>query len=159
MLKRPCFCNLSGTIVGSVTIIKYIVYIMKPLQKITSVFLIAAVLLFSIGLSTNKMVCLKSGKTKVSINHVEDCCKENKSATTTIKSNCCDITNAFLGLDDFSVTEINTIQSPDVSNALVVQNYFDVTDYKNTISPLFSGGSSPPLYGRTLLTFISTFII
>ena len=128
---------------------------MKTLQKLTSVLLIMAVLLFSIGLTMNKMVCLKSGKIKISLHQVKNCCKEKTSDQTTIKSNCCDISSAFFGLDNYSVSEINAIHLSDIGNVLLGHNHFGIADTRNQKAPLYYGDPPPPFHGRKLLSFIS----
>ena len=78
---------------------------MKLVQKITSLFLAVVFVLSSLGFTINKMVCLKSGKTKVSLTHVKDCCPEKKSTVPVVKAQCCDIQNSSFKLTDFNPSQ------------------------------------------------------
>jgi hypothetical protein len=133
---------------------------MKTAQKITSIFLALTFLVSSLGLTANKMVCLKSGKTKLSAFSIKDCCPEKESSLPVIKSHCCDITNTFFDLGDIQKT-----QKVEIGQSFTVQSLFN--------NPLFVYNTSlasdklttsfadlpPPRSGRTLLSFISILII
>jgi hypothetical protein len=133
---------------------------MKTLQKIISIFLAFIFLVSSLGFTANKMVCLKSGKTKLSFVHVKNCCPEKKSTLPVFKSNCCDLTNTFFNLSDFQNRHQHHI-----NKAGYFQSFFTIsgsTSDKSCNSEkalfLFSG-LPPPLSGRKLLSFISILII
>ena len=129
------------------------------IQKITSFFLIAVVLLSSLSLSANKMVCLKSGKTKLSLVHMKNCCTGKNDQASTIKSNCCDIQNTFFDLDDFSVSETININSFAWGTDIILHHLFELNDKFDSKTSLLYSDSSPPTYGRGLLTSISILII
>jgi hypothetical protein len=129
---------------------------MKLVQKITSLFLAVVFVLSSLGFTINKMVCLKSGKTKVSLTHVKDCCPEKKSTIPVVKSQCCDIQNS-----SFKLTDFNPSQKHDVPASFELVSFLTssitVPDYTNNKLAVFLFADlPPPIYGRTLLTFIST---
>lgn len=132
---------------------------MKAIKKITSVFLLVAFLLSSLGFTINKMVCLKSGKTKISLTHVKNCCPEKRSSVPTIKSNCCDLTNSSFSLDDFNSVQKNNVSAA-VSGALPIwQNRFISDLHLDNTSSIAAIDLPPPLHGRKLLSFISILII
>lgn len=131
---------------------------MTSSHKITSLFLIIVLLLTQSGYSINRMTCLKSGKTKISFTPAKNCCADKNSDKTSIKSNCCDILNTGIQLDDFSTAFKITAPSSDIIAVL----YYNVNsaELNNSISSekyLFA--DLPPPWtkqGRTLLAFIST---
>lgn len=129
---------------------------MKLFQKITSLFLAVVFVLSSLGFTINKMVCLKSGKTKVSLTHVKDCCPEKKSTIPVVKSLCCDIQNS-----SFQLTDFNTSQKHGIPSLFELASF--VTNFSTTSNLVDSKSTAflfadlpPPIYGRTLLNFIST---
>lgn len=132
---------------------------MKFIQKITTVFLAIVFLLSSLGFTANKMVCLKSGKIKMSLTPVKDCCHEKKSTSPHIKAQCCDLTNTSFHLNDFNSAQKNTI--PAAADFILPINKYAITyeNCNNHPSKLFFTDLPPPLYGRQLLSFISTLII
>ena len=129
---------------------------MKLFQKITSLFLAVVFVLSSLGFTINKMVCLRSGKTKVSLTHLKDCCPEKKSTIPVVKAQCCDIQNS-----SFKLTDFNTSQKHEVpvslelvsflTSSISVPNYVD-----SKLSVFLFADLPPPIHGRTLLNFIST---
>jgi hypothetical protein len=132
---------------------------MKVVQKISSVFLAMLFLVSSLGFTVNKMVCIKSGKTKLSLVQMKDCCPENSSSIPVIKSNCCDITNTSFNLGDFQFSTKQEISS---------QSYCLIPGYiyfpQQSICPEQSlvysfADLPPPRSGRSLLNFISILII
>ncbi len=147
---------------------------MKLFQKIASVFLAVVFLLSSLGFTVGKMVCLKSGKTKISLSSVEDCCakakKQNANCcdeeqeTTTLdfiikKSDCCDISNTSLQLNDFNPSHKKELAA--VEHTLFISEssfYFNTSAIENKSITSFAD-LPPPLHGRTLLNFISVLTI
>lgn len=133
---------------------------MKTLQKITSVFLAVIFLVSSLGFTANKMVCLKSGKTKLSLVNVKDCCPEKETADPTVQSHCCEITNTF-----FNIGDIQNVQKFQINKNWDIQSFCMIPDhpFNNlciTNQPRFSSADlPPPFYGRKLLSFISILII
>jgi hypothetical protein len=138
----------------------YLCTAMKALQKITSVFLAVTFLVSSLGFTANKMVCLKSGKTRLSLLHVKDCCPEKKSSVPVIKSDCCDITNTFFDLGDLRVSQKIQVVQPFAVQYLFASRIFalDAHSFSKPLAASFAD-LPPPVYGRTLLSLISTFLI
>jgi hypothetical protein len=133
---------------------------MKALQKITSVFLAAIFLVSGLGFTANKMVCLKSGKTKLSFVNFKDCCPKKKSSTPVIKSDCCDITNTFFHLGDFqSVHKHQFSDNRGFQYFAVIPNPGFNNNFVCHQNPYFFADLPPPLSGRKLLSFISILII
>jgi hypothetical protein len=129
---------------------------MKLVQKITSLFLAVIFVLSSLGFTINKMVCLKSGKSKVSLTHLKDCCPDKKSTIPVVKAQCCDIQNSSFKLTDFNPSQKHELP---VSFELVsfLTNSITVADYTNNKLAVFLYADlPPPIFGRTLLNFIST---
>ena len=133
---------------------------MNILKKITSVLLAMIFLVSSMGFTVNKMVCIKSGKTKISFSALKDCCREKKSGTPVLKNKCCDITNSSFNLESFERPE-----KIKVANTFVLQPAFinnTTIDYSNSACAaeiISFADIPPPLYGRKLLSFISILII
>ena len=133
---------------------------MNILKKITSVLLAVIFLVSSMGFTVNKMVCIKSGKTKISFTPLKDCCKEKKSGTPVLKNKCCDITNSSFNLGNFQSS-----QKIRIANVFVLQSDFiknTTIDYPNSACAaeiICFADIPPPLHGRKLLSFISILII
>jgi hypothetical protein len=129
---------------------------MKLFQKITSLFLAVVFVLSSLGFTINKMVCLKSGKTKVSLTHVKDCCPEKKSTIPVVKAQCCDIQNSSFKLTDFNPSQKHNVPVSFelvsfITSSISVPNHVD-----SKLFVLHFADLPPPIHGRTLLNFIST---
>jgi hypothetical protein len=133
---------------------------MKTVQKITSVFLALTFLVSSLGFTVNKMVCLKSGKTKLSLTRMKDCCPEKETALPVVKSDCCDITNTFFDLGDLRVSQKTDIVQPfAIQSFLSASGYqFKTYSFSDSEITLFAD-LPPPRSGRSLLAFISVLII
>lgn len=132
---------------------------MKAIKKTIALFLAMVFILSSLGFTINKMVCLKSGKVKISLSHLKDCCPEKKSSLPVIKAQCCDINNTSFHLNDFNSSQKNNI--PVADDCVLAINKFSFTNINcnNTTSKLVFADLPPPLYGRQLLSFISILII
>lgn len=133
---------------------------MKAHNKITSILLAVVFLISSLGFTVNKMVCIKSGKTKFSLTALTDCCKGKKTEGAVIKKKCCLITNSTFNLGNYQNSKkIN------VENTIVLENSSTRTDKTNCIESTANSKVTayadlpPPLHGRDLLSFISTLII
>lgn len=132
---------------------------MKILAKITSIFLIAIFLLSSLGFTINKMICLKSGKEKVSLVSLKDCCPEKKDKPPTLKPICCDIQNSTFKLKDFSPSQKNELP---LSQELIIFSTLNhpISSTIQKQNLVFVIAELPPsLHGRSLLNFISTLTI
>lgn len=133
---------------------------MKAIQKISTLLLAAIFLFFSLGFSINKMVCFKSGKTKISLASIKDCCSKEHTNKPVLKSNCCDISTTAFHLNDYDPSQENTI--PTAVNYILPLNsqITAVTHCQACCMNLFSAANlPPPLYGKQLLSFISVLII
>jgi len=152
---------------------------MKLVQKITSVFLATVFLFSSLGFTISSMVCLKSGKGKISLSVIEDCCVKNQTAPVAKtdcceheeelslpeelavikKGECCDINNYTFNLNDFQSSQKQSLEQPALSQSLVSSSeVISSTVSENKLAFHYSD-LPPPLYGRTLLNFISTLTI
>ncbi len=133
---------------------------MNTFKKITSVLLAVIFLVSSMGFTVNRMVCIKSGKTKISFTELKDCCKEKNSTTPIVKNKCCDITNSSFNLGSFQSTEkikvANTFIELTAYNKFTTSDYFSCSASSEIIS---YADIPPPLHGRSLLSFISILII
>lgn len=152
---------------------------MKITYKIASILLAGIFLISSLGFTISSMVCIKSGKGKVSLSVIEDCCAKKpsqdvskeiccdddqavivpKGVTVIKKGECCDINSYSFHLNDFQSAKKLALNQP-----TVFQTLFSVL----TIDAISAGESKlsfqysdlpPPLYGRTLLNFISLLTI
>ncbi len=132
---------------------------MKIFQKITALFLATVFVLSSLGFTINKMVCLKSGKTKISLTHVKDCCPEKKSTTPVVKAQCCDIQNSSFKLTDFSVAQKHELPCSQELISFSEYSFATVPSAVQTISVLSFADLPPPLSGKSLLHFISILLI
>ena len=97
---------------------------MKATQKITSVFLAAVFLFSSLGFTISSMVCLKSGRQKISLAKLEDCCEHEEELTlpediaVIKKGECCDINNYTFNLNDFQSSQKYSFEQPLLSQSL-----------------------------------------
>jgi hypothetical protein len=154
---------------------------MKALQKITSVFLAFAFLFSSLGFTISSMVCVKSGKGKVSLSYIENCCVKPKTLTVVNtaccddddaasqtlpennfilkKADCCDISNFNLKLNDFQNAQKLSPEQPVILHSLFnIAEAFQASKTEHTLAYQYSD-LPPPLSGRALLNFISTLTI
>ena len=152
---------------------------MKTAQRITSVFLAAVFLFSSLGFTISSMVCLKSGKEKISLAKMEDCCvkiaepvapekdacceeKESSLPEKIIsieKGNCCDINSYTFNLNDFQNSQKVSLEQPiAISSFFFIPDLFTSERIENKLV-YNSTDLPPPLYGRTLLNFISILTI
>lgn len=149
---------------------------MKLVNKITASFLAIVFLLSSLGFTINKMSCLKTGTSKLSLIALEDCCikKQKKSEvsccadetpeptidlTTISKADCCDIVNTSFDLSDFQPSKNNTLPIAQALEMVVVPAHLNLV-YAAQSFQTFSNNNPPPhLYGRALLSHISILTI
>jgi len=105
------------------------------------------------------MVCFKSGKTKISLTQLKDCCPKKESANPVVKAQCCDINNTSFHLNDFnSSSKKNIPTAGDV--VLAINKYaFIHTQYNHLTAVIVTADPPPPIYGRQLLSFISILTI
>ena len=132
---------------------------MKLFQKITAVFLCLFILAFSLGLTINKMVCLKSGKVKIALTPIKDCCSKKSSAKTSLKTHCCDFSSLSLKLNEYNPSQENHVLV--TANYIAIANIvrYNYTTFIINKQPLLYSDLPPPLLGKKRLTLLSTFII
>ncbi len=132
---------------------------MKAIKKTTALFLAVVFILSSLGFTINKMICFKSGKVKVSLSQLKDCCPEEKSSLPVIKAPCCNINSTSFHLNDFNSSQKNNI--PVADDCVLAINKYACTNgnYNRPSSKFIFADLPPPLYGRQLLSFISILII
>ena len=132
---------------------------MKKNLNITAVFLATVFLLSSLGFSVSKMVCLKSGKTKVSLANIHDCCKKTKSPLAVVKANCCDINTTSFNLGDIQTLEKGSLQFLQ-HHTFYQHQFLYISRFSGvSVSKLFFADLPPPLHGKDLLSFISSYLI
>lgn len=147
---------------------------MNITKKIIAVFLSITFLFSSLGITISSMVCLKSGKGKISLALIEDCCTKKKTdtvandccddeeqslpiaASSIKKADCCDISNITVRLNDFQNTQKIAFEQIAVVQSLFY-NYPAIKTENQVVNT--SSDLSPPLSGRELLSHISILII
>jgi len=132
---------------------------MKAIKKTTALFLAMVFILSSLGFTINKMVCLKSGKVKISLSPLKECCPGKKNSGPIVKTKCCDINNTSFHLNDFNSSQKSNISVADDYVLAINKFSFTNKNYNNTTSKLVFADLPPPLYGRQLLSFISILTI
>lgn len=128
---------------------------MNAIKKTTALFLAMVFILSSLGFTINKMVCLKSGKVKISLSHLKECCPGEKNSGTIIKTKCCDINNTSFHLTDFDASQKSKINVADGCVLAINKFSFTNKNYSTTTSKLEFADLPPPISGRELLSFIS----
>jgi hypothetical protein len=131
---------------------------MKFISKHISVFLAVVFLLSSLGFTANRMICLKSGKQKISLIPINDCCKKTTLGKHSVKSKCCDINNNEFQLSDFrSVEKTETIP---IKLHLFELPFFLVQHSNVSTEYVYIFFPPPPLlFGKIYIHFISTLLI
>lgn len=104
------------------------------------------------------MVCLNSGFATVSINTNKDCCKGDPTQSV-LKATCCDFLNFNINLKEY-----NFVQKKDIPNAAILSvalcNYSFIQPQHTSIFVFNTINQQPTsLYGKGLLSFISTWVI
>jgi hypothetical protein len=135
---------------------------MKLFRKITSVLLAVVFLLSSMSFTISSMVCLKSGKGKVSLSVLKDCCGKKElpsTGTYFTKGSCCKISNLFIKLHDFNPSVKISVGQPLVAHDFL--NLFSLTPciLASSEATFHCADLPPPCHGRTLLSFISIYRI
>ncbi len=127
------------------------------------------------------MVCIKSGKGKVSFAMIEDCCSKNTERAAVItkpvccddekelqlsdrsatinKGECCDITNFTYKLNDFQNSQQLFIGLPTVLNSIFLSSDLSPVFSSENKLPFHASDLPPPPFGRNLLSIISILII
>ena len=114
-------------------------------------------LMFSMGLTLNKMVCLSSGKVKVSLLDIKHCGPEESKSPchSALKNKCCDITSSFLHIAIPSVVFYSFVKITDIDVLFTgyILNIFKISTSLSLTSFIFSD-LPPPLIGKDFLNFI-----
>ncbi|MFY9308917.1 MAG: hypothetical protein WAQ28_07700 [Bacteroidia bacterium] len=150
---------------------------MKVTQKISALFLSVIVLVFSLGITINRMVCLKSGIAQVSLGNIKDCCEKSNNrqpsenndyccskgskAFHLNETHCCNLSSTFFHLNDYSPSEKHTLPGAiDFTLPVCSSTNTSVIEHTEKGKLIFcSADLPPPLHGKQLLSFISVFII
>ena len=132
---------------------------MKAFQKIISFVLLISVTLYSVGITTNRMVCLKSGKVKTSLSLIKDCCNTNDTSGKQLKKNCCDYSSSSFVVDDYSASEVFMPEFTPSSFDCTSLISFSSIENNSSNSYFFTAKFPPSKYGRGLLSFISVLLI
>jgi hypothetical protein len=119
---------------------------MSKLRTFISIFISIAFLLSSLGFTANKMVCLKSGKTKLSAVPLESCCASEEQEM--LKQSCCEINNSYFSLENFQcssqlkvkVQSIELLWAPVMKTLLPETCSFQQAAYYNLPPLLHSSG-------------------
>lgn len=133
---------------------------MNIIKTISAFLLATLVLLYSTGFTLNKMLCLKSGKSKTSFTWVDDCCSKEGAAdeVPVLKTMCCDNTSAFFHLNEYNPSQQNEI--PAVANCLLPYSYDLISVVAiNSHTPHIFPDAPSPYQGKQLLSFISVLLI
>lgn len=126
------------------------------------ILLAVFLLLSSIGISVNKMICLSGGKTTFSFLEKKSCYpldEDNKSTgSDAIDVHCCDFVSNYVQVDLLSV---GTPIKLNVSHVLVISGFLDQLKVAltNFSTPLQINETPPLLHGVSLLKFINIFRI
>jgi hypothetical protein len=155
------FCNLAD--------------VMKLVNKITASFLAIVFLLSSLGFTINKMSCLKTGTSKLSLVALEDCCTKKEKAsevnccdeetleptidlTTISKADCCDIVNTSFDLSDFQTSKSHSLPLAQALEMVMHPTPINSICAAHSLKTIFNY-PPPNLHGRALLSQISILII
>lgn len=132
---------------------------MKIVKNILPSLFAILFLLLSFNVSINKMVCLKSGFTTVSIANNKDCCKE-ESNRSIVKATCCDVLNFSINLKEYNFVQRNDIPNAAVLTVALCNYGFIPPEHSSVfIANTTTNHQLSFLYGRGLLSFISILVI
>jgi len=141
---------------------------MNTIKKISILFLTAVFLASGMGITIGSMICLESGKGKVSFSLMEDCCGKkaenccdedpaapSNSLYSFEKGECCAISNLSIKLTEFSSAKKVQFEQPvlDVPFFVAQRIPSDLAAAQRP-STVFNDLPSP-YHGRTLLNHIS----
>lgn len=129
-------------------------------KSIFHVFLAVFLLLSSVGISVNKMVCLSKGKATFSILEKKSCCPadENKSSSSALNARCCDFVSEYVQIDLLSITKPLKIKAAQLELLTIPLNQLVYFFYNFSVNPV-SIGLPPLLHGISLLKVIHVFRI
>jgi hypothetical protein len=114
-------------------------------------------LLSSMGISLEKMICLSSGKSKVALFEAKECCPEEEETGDGFKSRCCNFLKEHIQVDYLSVE--NPVQLSKAEAAVIISLVLPFLNFELRELKL-SFPEKPSLRsGYLLLKFISIFRI
>jgi len=127
----------------------------RALEIITSVFLSLTILMVSGGFTLSKMTCVSNGHQVLALSKQGECCNNNSSPVTKVKSKCCAIFNQNVFVDNFtsSFHKINfkniqfAIGTFSIGHASFSSNKISAIKFKTIIHP-------PPVDAIDLLHYI-----
>lgn len=133
---------------------------MKSIFRSGLALVLALVLLAAgSGMTIGRMVCLKSGRSFVKLEPLNDCCAERGQGKATIGEHCCSIQNFVLQTDQFVFQKISFDQLP----AILPVFSFAAQDFITTLhiqqAPFVVADQPPPPGGKILLQRLQTFLI
>lgn len=145
---------------------------MQSIKKIFSIFWAVIFLLSGFGFTISKMICMKSGKTLISLSAIEDCCTKSKKKGYSDeeqnkneldfkfeKSGCCDISNTVLQLQKFQTSKNNKTEATVLSLLPCKYSFSSNNTIIAKTNNLFFAPPPPRLHGKTLLNLISVLTI
>ncbi len=127
------------------------------------------VLFASTGFAMTEHFCKIKGKETYLFSRPKSCCLEKKnlqntpSKTAFNKQKCCDDKVSYQKIQ--TPSQLKNFQNNDSGSVLGEITPLASFYYQIPVSPIFSSGlpqnfqNSPPLYGRSLLIFVQTFLI
>jgi hypothetical protein len=133
---------------------------MAIIKKIAVVSLAVFLLLSSVGIGINKMMCLSGGKTKMSFFEKPSCCPADEkipSPDFSIDARCCDYLSDYVQVDYLSVETPLKLKVLQVAVITAALNF----NFSLLQKAAFNAVSEAPplLHGISLLKFISVFRI
>jgi hypothetical protein len=130
------------------------------LKKMFHFLMALLVLISTSGATINKMECLKTGKVKVSLFDIKNCCTQDNSATNTIQSKCCNYSVSYLKVETNTTLEKENFTG---KFALTFLAHFTISFFSlspQKVNEAFFSTSLPPLFsGKSLLQSIQVFRI
>jgi hypothetical protein len=133
---------------------------MKFFKKIAVISLAGFLLLSSVGIGINKMMCLSGGKTKMSFFEKPTCCPADEklpSPDFSVDARCCDYLSDYVQVDYLSVENQLKLKVIQVAVITAVLHFNFSLQHKTAFSAV--SDAPPLLHGFSLLKFISVFRI
>ena len=130
------------------------------MKTVLNISLALFILLASIGVSINKMICLESGNVEVSLLEMEDCCGDESSTDyQSLEDECCDFSTDYFQISFPSVVFYQFIKVASV-DLMGISNHFNIFNY-STLNAQHSTfiSASPSLINPTSPNFIGIFRI
>jgi hypothetical protein len=133
---------------------------MKTLFRSSLAFFLVLVLLAAgSGATIGRMVCLKSGRSIVRLQPVNDCCAERTQKTSTIGDHCCSIQNFVLQTDQYLFQKISFDQPLAILPAISFAAQDWMTALQARHASFFVADRPPPPGGKILLQRLHTFLV